>query len=90
MVAESGNSYVQSMTSSTIRIAHPELCDHCHQLLPSGSVVLVDAGLHVSCARCAGDDVDLPVADPWAWVHDPALRDRLQHRHDADRVLVGA
>ena len=89
MVAKSGDSYVHGMTSATIRLAHPELCDHCHSLLSAGTVVLVDAGLHVSCPRCAGDDVQLPAADPWARVHDPALRHRLQHRHD-DRVLVGA
>jgi hypothetical protein len=89
MVAGSDNSYVHRMTS-TIRLAHPELCDHCHRLLPAATVVLVDAGLHVSCARCAGDAFDLPVADPWAWVHDPALRFRLQHRHDDDRVLISA
>jgi hypothetical protein len=49
--------------------------------------VLVDAGLHVRCSHCAGHAVGHRVADPWAWIDDPELRSRLQHRHDADVVV---
>jgi hypothetical protein len=44
--------------------------------------VVVDASLHVICSLCAGDAPAFPVVDPWRWIDDPALRDRLQHRHD--------
>ena len=79
------------MTTKTIRLAHPELCDGCSDLLPTGTAVLVDPSFHVSCALCAGDLEGLRPVDPWAFVSDPSLHDRLQHRHDADvRQLVSA
>lgn len=87
MVGEAGNSYVHRMPTKTIRLAHPELCDGCASLLPTGTAVLVDAGLHVSCADCAGDPIAKPASDPWAWIDDPELRHRLQHRHDRDIVV---
>ncbi len=87
MAWQVGNSYVQRMPIKTIRLAHPELCDGCASILATGTVVLVDAGLHVSCSACAGDPVARPAADPWAWIDDPALRHRLQHRHDADVIV---
>jgi hypothetical protein len=91
MVAKPGESYVRYMLTKTIRLAHPELCDGCADLLPTGTAVLVDGSLHVSCARCAGDVRGRRAADPWAWVDDPELRHRLQHRHDADaRQLISA
>lgn len=76
------------MAPKTIRLAHPELCDTCSALLPTGTVVLVDPSLHVSCAFCAEElPLQRPV-DPWAFVSDRALHDRLVHRHDDDRELV--
>jgi hypothetical protein len=70
------------MPTTTIRLAHPELCDGCSSLLPTGTAVLVDPGLHVRCSHCAGSVVGHRAADPWAWIDDPSLRHRLQHRHD--------
>lgn len=87
MVGNGSNSYVRGMTATTIRLAHPELCDGCAALLSTGTAVLVDPALHVTCSRCAGDITGRPAADPWAWIDDPALRQRLQHRHDADVIV---
>lgn len=91
MVGEPVNSYVHRMTAKTIRLAHPELCDGCASLLATGTTVLVDPGLHVTCSRCAGAGTGAILgrraADPWAWIDDPALRHRLQHRHDAEVVV---
>ncbi len=79
------------MAPKTLRLAHPELCDACAALLPTGTAVLVDGSCHVSCARCAGDLTGLAPVDPWSPIDDPELRDRLRHRHDADlRTLVSA
>lgn len=79
------------METKTIRLAHPELCDGCSDLLPSGAVVLVDGSFHVSCASCAGDASALPSLDPWAFVTSRDLHDRLVHRHDVDhRQLISA
>jgi hypothetical protein len=92
MVRNRPDSYVQRMLTKTIRIAHPEMCDACADLLPAGSAVVVDASLHVTCSLCAGDDHGFPMVDPWRWIDDPALRGRLQHRHDHDYLtdLVSA
>ena len=91
MVGDGRLSYVQRMATKTIRLAHPELCDGCADLLPTGTAVLVDSSLHVTCGSCAGDVHGLAPLDPWACVSDPELRDRLVHRHDADdRLLVSA
>lgn len=79
------------MASKTIRLAHPELCDGCADLLPTGTPVLVDGSLHVTCTTCAGHVRGAHPHDPWACVSDPELRDRILHRHDADdRLLVSA
>jgi hypothetical protein len=79
------------MHSQTIRLAHPEMCDGCADLLPAGTVVLVDRSLHVTCSLCGGGRRDGSLVDPWRWIDDPALRARLQHRHDQDlRELIGA
>lgn len=91
MVGGVGDPYVRGMASKTIRLAHPELCDGCADLLPTGTAVLVDSSFHVSCALCAGDLDRLAPADPWWCVSDPELRDRLQHRHAVDhRQLISA
>lgn len=82
MVGDPVNSYVRRMTAKTIRLAHPELCDGCASLLSTGTAVLVDPGLHVTCPRCAGAAVGRSAPDPWGWIDDPVLRHRLQHRHD--------
>lgn len=82
MVRNRAHPYVQRMLTKTIRLAHPEMCDGCTDLLPAGTAVVVDASLHVICSLCAGDAPAFPVVDPWRWIDDPALRDRLQHRHD--------
>ena len=86
MVAEGGVSYVRRMPTTTVRLAHPELCDGCSDLLPTGTKVLVDGSCHVSCARCAGHVTGRRALDPWSPINDPELRDRLLHRHDADRL----
>lgn len=91
MVGSDGLPYVRPMATKTIRLAHPELCDGCADLLPAGTTVLVDASLHVSCASCAGDLQGLAPLDPWSCVTDADLHERLVHRHDADdRVLAFA
>ena len=91
MVGAAPNPYVRRMATKTIRLAHPELCDGCADLLPTGTAVLVDSSFHVTCASCAGDVRGLAPLDPWCFVSDPELRDRLVHRHDADdRLLVSA
>ena len=91
MVRAQAVSYVRHMATKTIRLAHPELCDGCADLLPTGTAVLVDASLHVTCASCAGDVHGLAPLDPWCCISDPVLHDRLVHRHDADqRVLISA
>lgn len=78
------------MAPTTIRLAHPELCEMCADLLPTGTVVLVDPSLHVTCAGCADLQVGHRPVDPWAFIDDPVLRDRLVHRHDGDRELAVA
>lgn len=78
------------MAPTTIRLAHPELCDTCAALLPTGAVVLVDPSLHVSCAACAEGLARLREVDPWAFVSDRELHDRLAGRRPARRQLVDA
>lgn len=91
MVEVGGVSYVQHMPTKTLRLAHPELCDVCSDLLPVGTTVLVDGSYHVSCSCCAGDLPSLVGVDPWTFVSDPSLHDRLLHRHEAgSRVLLSA
>ena len=78
------------MAPKTIRLAHPELCEACAALLPTGTVVLVDPSLHVSCSGCAELLVDRRPVDPWAFISDPELHERLVHRHDRERELAYA
>jgi hypothetical protein len=81
------------MAPRTLRLAHPELCDGCSDLLPTGTVVLIDSSCHVCCSVCAGSFHGLAMIDPWACIDDPALRDRLHLRHleVADhRTLISA
>jgi hypothetical protein len=81
------------MNPRTLRLAHPELCDECSDLLPTGTVVLVDASCRVSCSVCAGSFHGLTVIDPWSCIDNPLLRERLHHRHDAtygQRTLISA
>jgi hypothetical protein len=91
MVGMAEVSYVQHMPTKTLRLAHPELCDVCSDLLPASTTVLVDNSCHVTCSACAGDLATLVRVDPWTFVSDPTLHDRLLHRHTADdRQLVSA
>ena len=91
MVAGGALSYGQDMAPKTLCLAHPEFCAGCAALLPTGTAVLVDGSCHVSCAGCAGDLTGLAAMDPWSPIDDPALRDLLRRRHDADRrTLVSA
>jgi hypothetical protein len=91
MVGSPSVPYVQGMPPRTVRLAHPELCDGCSDLLPTGTVVLVDAGCQVSCSVCSGSLHGLTVVDPWSCIDDPQLRDRLHHRHlDDHRTLISA
>ena len=81
------------MNPRTLRLAHPELCDECSDLLPTGTVVLIDSSCHVSCSVCAGSFHGLTVIDPWSCIDNPLLRERLLHRHVADvehRTLISA
>jgi hypothetical protein len=90
MVDDGADPYVRRMAPKTLRLAHPELCDACAALLPVGTVVLVDPSLHVSCAHCAEELPRLRAVDPWAFVSDVDLHDRLVHRHEDTRQLVSA
>jgi hypothetical protein len=78
------------MAPKTLRLAHPELCDGCAELLPAGTVVTVDASCHVRCTTCARRSSHLVEHDPWWGVDDAALRDRLHHRSSSIGQLLPA
>jgi hypothetical protein len=90
MVGRAGVPYVQPMAPKTLRLAHPELCDGCSDLLAVGMVVTVDASCHVRCAGCARQHLHLLEHDPWSVIEDPDLRERLHHRSSNIGQLLSA
>ncbi len=90
MVPSPAVSYVQRMAPKTLRLAHPELCDGCAELLPAGTPVTVDASCHVRCTVCARRHAHLVEHDPWWGIDDSQLRDRLHHRASSIGQLIPA
>jgi hypothetical protein len=78
------------MAPKTLRLAHPELCDGCRDLLPVDTVVTVDASCRVRCLSCARQQLHLLDHDPWAVIDDPQLRERLRHRSSNIGQLLSA
>lgn len=73
-----------------LRLAHAELCAACHDLLPVGAPVVVDATGAPTCLACTDE---VPVGrlvrrDAWSVLDDPALRQRLQLRTGTTRRIL--
>ena len=90
MVGRGVLSYVQRMAPKTLRLAHPELCDGCSELLAVATVVTVDASCHVRCPSCARQRLHLLEHDPWSMIDDTDLRDRLHRRSSNIGHLLSA